>query len=481
VSLILLSAAAEESVNPLVGSIAISGVGPTTVQGTRITPTVGSISVSGVAVSMGHQMTPLVGSIGFSSVAHTYIHGEVLVTVLGSVSFSGIATTSVNGFPLTPGVGSAVFAGTAPSFIDGTGIVPSIGTLSVSGVVSSLFFGDQRIPNTGMIEIQSTEPTVQSIEEVNPTSGSMSLNGVAPSPFIEDEITPTTGTLALIGYGSSFAEKYPPSGSLSFTTYPPTQVPNVSIDPIAGSILLSGQVPDPFIGSIDPPVGNLIISGNAPSLGITHVVTPPVGSLSIVGQTPSYSQEIFLQVTQVTITGYAPTVSVSESEGTRIIPTGIIEIDYAYGYPLERIFNSGLDTIHQATSEDKREWSANIYPFVPSTLPIALQGTVLTIPTGQLNLVGYETNISAPGGDTKVPGTVAWVLTGYAPDFFSGFTSCPVTSVFPDGILTIEPISIFVTPPLYSSMLMITRPVCGPLYCSIAFLTQSGMSIFLLF
>lgn len=127
--------------SPAVGSLALSGVAPSVVQGTILTPSTGSLTITGgtptvtpVTVTL---LTPGVGSLALSGAASSVVQGTIIAPAAGLLAFSGFG--AIPGLKPTidlglfPSSGSLVLTGTTPSIKTGISITPNSGALSLTG------------------------------------------------------------------------------------------------------------------------------------------------------------------------------------------------------------------------------------------------------------------------------------------------------------------------------------------------------------
>lgn len=212
------AAAGGTTVNPGVGSVAITGYAPTISQPHGVAPGVGSLAITGYAptVAQPQAVVPGVGSIAFTGYAPavTQTANQSLSPAVGAIALTGYAPTLAQtaNQSVLPGVGALSFTGYAPSVTQGAGqnVLPGVGSMAFSGFAPAI---------------------AQTLNQfVSPGAGSVTFTGFAPiiAQSANQAVLPAAGGLAISGYAPSVVQ-----ASAS-----------VSLAPDAGAIVLTGYAPD---------------------------------------------------------------------------------------------------------------------------------------------------------------------------------------------------------------------------------------------
>jgi hypothetical protein len=163
--------------------------------------------------------------------------------------------------------------------------------------------------------------------------------------------------------------------------------------------------------TVDVPAGALTLTGYAPTVSVPRSVSVPAAALTLTGYPPTIStpRSISVPAGAITLTGFAPTVTTTASGATINVPTGTLTL----------------------TS------------FAPSvSIPAAI-----SVPAGSLTLTGYAPTVTTTAGTRVDVPAGALTLTGYAPTvYYSGSTTTSILNlplrVYADGAAsTVEPTS----------------------------------------
>jgi len=224
-------------------------------------------------------------------------------------------------------------------------------------------------------------------------SGSATLTGAAAALALAMAVPAgaltLTGTTPTIGAAVSV-----PAGTTTLTGYAPTLSVvggDVAIAVPAGTATLTGTAPALGLG-LSVPAGTATLTGTTPTLGLALSV--PSGTLTLTGTSPD---SVFPgpDVGVLTLTGYAPTVSVAGGAVSIAVPAGAATLTGTTpALGLTMAVPDGALTLTGTTQ----------------TL-----GLALSVPAGSLTLTGTMPEV-VPSGAVAVPsGTLT--LTGAAPTF----------------------------------------------------------------
>jgi len=397
----------------------------TLIQGVIITPDTASLSASSVASTTitNIKITPAVAfatlELGF--VEPILRHEIYLTTQVGSISFTGLTTTLTHQSLITPSDGTLSIQGNLPTTTKY--IIPDTGSLTITGYAPSVPISSLSVP-TGSISFTGETPSVIAGASaiITPDTGALEFESEYPYGFKGGS------TLNFRGYKVSLDRTNiitPASATLTLTGSSPG-VPEV-VTPDTGSLALTG-ISATNDRAINGSAGSVSFASNAPGISYDTKITTVTGSISASGQVPITDRAIILSSGSSSLTGYAPTPDITFTTETIPVPSGSLQIEYPYQYPIERLYNTALFADHTALNEDIREWGLDVYPFVPSTLPSLVRGTVITPGTQAITYIGYAPDIDIIVGDkTRNIPTVVASLTGAAPSLLTNNIITPDT------------------------------------------------------
>lgn len=171
------------------------------------------------------------------------------------------------------------------------------------------------------LRLVAYEPTVVVTQNhfIDVPAGSLTLSSSAPTVAVGESISTDTGVLVLTGYTptlniSTNHIRAPPDGSLSLTGYQPYSYggPGLRLVGYEPTIVI-----EPTSSAVLPGTGSLSLTGYAPAVvigGLDITVNPGVGSLSLVTHAPAPNIFIVGAPASLQLTGYVPTLSVTEQQ-----------------------------------------------------------------------------------------------------------------------------------------------------------------------
>lgn len=156
--------------------------------------------------------------------------------------------------------------------------------------------------------------------------------------------------------------------------------------------------------TVTPGVGSLTVTGFAPTVSVTanQTVTPGVGVLTVTGLAPTIviGTRVYPDVGALTLTGLAPTVSVSNHQ---IVTPGVGVLTVAGFAP----------AVLTGTTVSPGVGVLTLAGLAP-TIAVTNHKTV-TPGVGSLTVTGFAPTVTASNHQTVVPGVGALVVTGFAP------------------------------------------------------------------
>lgn len=196
---------------------------------------------------------------------------------------------------------------------------------------------------------------------------------------------------------------------------------------------------------VSPGTGSITLTGYAPtvSVGANQNVSPGTGAITLTGYAPTVQtpRNVSPGTGAIVIDGYAPTVSVTNN--LTVSPgTGVIDITgYAPTVETPRNVSPGTGEITlegYAPTVSVTE-NVSVSPgageiVILGYAPTVNIGVVASPGTGAIDLVGYEPTVSVTNNVVVSPGLGEIVITGYAPTVTGGSTPEPPTSITTDSI-----------------------------------------------
>lgn len=373
-------------------------------------PGTGSLSLTGYAPSRGSGLRLQ----GFAPTASVESAGGDITKEpgAGSLALTGETPTVLTtaNHVVNPDAGSLTLSSDAPEILVSVTVAPDTGSLVLTGIIPDIVWTDNHIraPPVGSLALNGLTPTINRTEHwvVLPDAGSLSLTGQAP----------------VTGAGNNVI-KQPDAGSLSLTGQTPTAATTANhfVDPANTALTLTGYAPSlDYSWTVDPLLGSLTISGLIPTVvaGDNKIIQPDAGGLTFTGQIPT-ADTSDLKVVQpgtgsLTLTGY---------------------VNYNYGGPGLRLIGYEPAVVIEAT----------VATAEPGAGSLALTGYAPTLgfdwvvdpSAGVLTLTGYAPVATQDSGaQTVQPDAGSLTLTGLVPAALAGDNRI----VQPDaGSLTIEP------------------------------------------
>jgi hypothetical protein len=262
-----------------------------------IQPAAGSLSASGIAAGVSGSESPSSGSVTITGIAPSAVQGVAISATAGSAAFSGAASTLKVEVFITPPAGvlsaSGIAAGSSRS------VTPSTGVLSSSSVPSVDILASIAYPAAGSGSFTLTTPALLLGSVGLPPQGSLGASGFGP--LIQLVTLVPSGSLSFTGNNASVTST---GIQLQKTQLGPRFIPQkrYKLDAFANkfgtqqplipaaSLTLSGYAPSTITGAI-PTAGTATLIGLAPTVSISatgdRFVTPPAGSLSAIAQAPN--------------------------------------------------------------------------------------------------------------------------------------------------------------------------------------------------
>ncbi len=289
------------SKTPSAASIILTGSAPTIslLLNTSITPGTGSL-IFDVGLA-----SPPPGQMSLTGQAPRLNVG--MPTATGSLVLTPVAGSAVQGRPITPGIGSLALTPSAPVLLASGFVTPATGALTLTSHVPTLRQDHQVTPavgslvltgqapqittavavGTGQLQLTGQAPVLSTPAQAVPAAGTLALTGSFPIVGGAITIAPATGVLVTSGSAAGVVSQrivVPSVGSLSVTGTSP--------------LVLAGQ------GAF-PGAGTLALTGAVPTLGLQGLIIPGSGQLSVQGAAVIIGTEgrIIVNTAQLELTG----------------------------------------------------------------------------------------------------------------------------------------------------------------------------------
>lgn len=265
-----VAVSANQRVLPDVGALTLAGFSPTVLTPRTVRPGVGVLTATGLAptVLTPRVAKPGVGVLSVVGLAPTLVVPRVVRSGVGALAVTGFAPTITVAVVARPGVGALTLNGFAPVVVTPQVVRPAVGVLSVAGFAPLARIGVSALPGVGALTLSGFAPTVSvgGNALLRPGVGSLLVDGFAPT-VIGD---PVSATLPAGGWMQPIRRaKAQPFTVWSYETF----APSVVIAP--AQRFRAVPLPRPAIAASG--VGSLTLTGYAPSVLVseTPVAVPP--------------------------------------------------------------------------------------------------------------------------------------------------------------------------------------------------------------
>ena len=171
---------------------------------------------------------------------------------VGTVAITGYAPTIAQPQTANPGVGTVTITGYAPAVVQNSNVAPGVGSLAITGYAPSISQPQTAGPGVGALALTGYAPTISQPQTAAPGVGTVAITGYAPAVTQGANVSADVGTVAITGYAPSLAQTANQAvsagvGTVVLTGYAPTVVQasaSTSVDAGAGVLTITGYAPD---------------------------------------------------------------------------------------------------------------------------------------------------------------------------------------------------------------------------------------------
>lgn len=281
--------------------------------------------------------------------------GETVAPPAGSLALTGVAPSSEIDHDKSPGVTALALASAAPVVSVESGDTISVPSaqlhvvtregLQIQGQAPSLAFSLlPSIPPTGTVTFSSDAPVVNALISVPVPATNLALTGVAPLAVQATQVVlPTTGSLEFTSVGASLEPD-----ALVLTGYAPTIPGAGNPSPGFAALTIASDVSFRIVNHIPlPTVGALAFASTAPTVAVEKVIvvaeaqdrvlasdlvtistgiSVPAGSLGTTGNVPGTGDSVGVGPVPedaLSVTGAAPSAEITHN---RAVPEGSLAL-----------------------------------------------------------------------------------------------------------------------------------------------------------
>lgn len=423
-----ISVTTNTTTNHALGQALLTGFVPTVNISVSVSLALGQALLTGFAPQLKSTLNIPLGQLTLTGFEPTVSvsNNQSVSPALGSLLATGFEPTVniIVNQTASPALGVLLITGFAPQ-VNRT-VITDLGALTLTGFSPTINVSDHKIIQTDVGSLLATglQPsvTISNNQSASPALGQLLATGLQPSVAATDHKTIQTdiGVLLATGFAptisiSDHKSVSPGTGELLIAGFAPNlnAADHKVASPDTGQVELNGLPPQVNL-SLALGLGALTVTGYEPTIQISQSAHPALGQVIITGFLPtinvSDNKSVSPALGSLIVTGYNPIANVSHGTG-QVIVTG-------YAPQVNRTVIAGFGQLQITGYSPTVNISQSVHPNTASAIitgfePTAQIAVIGSFGVGQLIATGFEPTILI--SQSAAPGTGQVLVTGHAP------------------------------------------------------------------